>query len=112
MTVITKWYNLQSKYIIHTVAPVCYKYNDDSWMVVMKNSYNSCLKLAEDNWIKSISFPFLWAWVFCCDREKSAKIALDVAKNYISNNPYSIIESINFILWREEDYDIFNYFIN
>jgi O-acetyl-ADP-ribose deacetylase (regulator of RNase III) len=107
MVVLTIWYKLKAKYILHAHAPVCHKYKDDSWMKVMESTYQVCLDLADEKWLKSITFPFLWAWIFCCDREKSAKIALNIAKEYIINNQNSWIEKITFILWREKDYELF-----
>ena len=54
---ITKGYNLPASFIIHTVGPVYSGSTEDPKNLA--SCYKECLKLAEINQIKSISFPAL-----------------------------------------------------
>lgn len=93
--VITKGYNLPNKYVIHTVGPVYSGSQEDA--VLLKKSYLSCLKLAEKNNIKSISFPALSTGAFGYPIEEAAKISIGTILNYLRGK--TKIELIRMVLY-------------
>lgn len=103
--VLTKWYNLKSKYIIHTHWPVCYNYKDDSWEKILKACYINCLEICEEMNFKSISFPLISNWIFCCPIEKTSIIALNTIKNYFYENELSCIKNINIIIYEDTTFN-------
>ncbi|HEY4544680.1 MAG TPA: O-acetyl-ADP-ribose deacetylase [Tissierellaceae bacterium] len=99
---ITKAYNLKSKYIIHTVGPI-YRNDDDA--SVLKSAYLNSLKVAENNNIKSISFPSISTGAYGYPIEKASKIAIDTIFNYVNQN--TLIEKIKIVLYSEKDYNVY-----
>lgn len=78
--VVTKGYNLKSKYIIHAVGP---NYNlslnpEES----LKSAYLSSLKLAEKMGLQSIAFPCISTGVFGYPLEEATQIALKTILNF------------------------------
>ncbi len=107
LAVLTKGYNLPAKYIIHTVAPYCRGYLDDSWLQVLEACYINCLEIAEENNLTSISFPSLWTGIFWCDKVLAAEVALKTICNYILDNPASSLKKISFVLFNQEGFEIY-----
>ncbi|HHO76111.1 MAG TPA: RNase III inhibitor, partial [Deltaproteobacteria bacterium] len=54
---ITRGYNLPNKFVVHTVGPVYSGAPDDPKL--LRLCYINSLKVADDNHVKSISFPAL-----------------------------------------------------
>lgn len=87
--IITKGYNLLSKYVIDTVAPKWYL-NDPLREEHLKSCYKESIKLAEENNIKEIAFPCIGMGIYKCPLEIGAKIAIDTVKNKVDS-----LKSIN-----------------
>ena len=79
-SVISKGYNLQAKYVIHTVAPVYDDYHFDS---LLSKAYLSALKMAKKNELTSIAFPLLSAGTNGCPRDKAIEIAIDSITRFL-----------------------------
>jgi len=99
--VITWWYNLKSKYIIHTCWPICREYTDDSWKIILKNCYKNCLRLTDEKNLNSISFPLIWNGIFGCKVEETSIIALETIKEYFGNNN-SYIKDVRIIIYSDK----------
>ena len=82
---ITKGYNLQAKYVIHTVGSVWYGGNRNE-SELLKSCYKTALELAREYNIKTIAFPAVSCGVYGFPVEKACKIALDVVQEFISND--------------------------
>jgi O-acetyl-ADP-ribose deacetylase (regulator of RNase III) len=102
--VITTWWNLLAKYIIHTVWPHYYR-NEKDWKELLEKAYISCLNLAIEKWIKSISFPSISTWAYACPIEECRKIAVSTVKEFTNNHPE--IQEVRFVLHSEKDYKIY-----
>ena len=78
--------NLQAKYIIHTVGPVCNggNYKEDK---LLENCYRNSLKLAVDNKIKTIAFPAISTSIYSFPLERATQIAIKTVKELISTKP-------------------------
>ena len=106
--VITTAGNLPAKKVIHTVGPV---YNGGKRLEkekqLLSNCYNNCLILAEDNFLKSISFPNISTGIYRCPKDLAAQIAIETVSTY----EYKIIEEVVFVCFDDENYEIYQEYL-
>ncbi|MBN2589204.1 MAG: macro domain-containing protein [Sedimentisphaerales bacterium] len=100
--VITTAGNLQAKYVIHAVGPRQGEGNEDE---KLKNATLNSLKVANDNNLKSISFPAISTGIFGFPIEKCAQIMLAATIDYLKKS--TGIEKVVFCLFSKDDYNIF-----
>jgi len=100
--VITGGGNLKAKYVIHAVGPRMGEGNENE---KLKNATLNSLKLADENNIKSISFPAISTGIFGFPIRRCAEIMLRTAIDYL--NGRTGIEKIVFCLFSRPDYEIF-----
>jgi O-acetyl-ADP-ribose deacetylase (regulator of RNase III) len=100
--VITTAGNLKAKKIIHAVGPIQGQAIEDEKLA--QATLNS-LKLAEENNIKSISFPAISTGVFGFPMASCARIMLSVAVEYLKAG--TNIERVVFCLFDNNARDIF-----
>ena len=102
--IITKGYNLLSKYVIHTVAPKWYL-NEPLREEYLKSCYKESIKLAEENNIKEIAFPCIGMGIYKCPLEIGAKIAIDTVKSQV----YSLkaINKIYFVCGNKNQFEVY-----
>ena len=99
--VLTEWYNLNAKYIIHTLWPDIRDYKDDSWRELLSNCYTNSLQIADKNNITSISFPLIWNWAFGLDIKETSIIVLNTIRKYFNDNKSSI-KVVNIIIFNNK----------
>ena len=87
--VITKGYNLKSKYIIHAVGPV-YKDGNSGEETYLKSAYKNSLKLAKDYNLKSIAFPLISAGIYGYPKKEALNIAVTTIKEFLQDNDMDI----------------------
>jgi O-acetyl-ADP-ribose deacetylase (regulator of RNase III) len=104
--ILTKAYNLPSKYVIHTVGPIIQFKVRAIDELSLANCYKHSLELAVSNNIRNIAFPCISTGVFRFPKEKACKIALKTVDNFISENPDKI-DKVVFNLWSIEDVEIY-----
>lgn len=105
---LTKAYNLPSKYVIHTVGPqVGYELTQKE-IDELKSSYNSILKLADENNLESIAFCCISTGVFRFPNEPAAEIAVSTVEEYLNNHPNTSLKKIIFNVFKDEDLEIYN----
>ena len=101
---ITRGYNLNAKYIIHTVGPVWqgggYKESEQ-----LANCYRNTLKLASKNKIKSIAFPSISTGAYGFPIEKAAVIAFKEVKKFLEED--KAIREVIFVLFSDQDLEIY-----
>lgn len=102
--IITKGYNLLSKYVIHTVAPKWYL-NDPLREEQLKSCYKESIKLAEENNIKEIAFPCIGMGIYKCPLEIGAKIAIDMVKSQIES--LKSVNKIYFVCGNKDQFKIY-----
>lgn len=102
--VITTAGNLPAKYVIHTVGP---RWNDgnNNEMALLRNCYLNCFKLANDNKVKTISFPNISTGVYKFPKEKAAEIAFKAIQDSIADYPQ--IERVNIVCYDADNYQIY-----
>lgn len=100
--VITSAGNLPARFVIHTVGPVWHngKTNEDEFLA---NAYRNSLKRAEENEVKTISFPNISTGVYGFPKERAARIATSIVKHH---QPHSI-KKVLFVCFDEENFRIY-----
>ena len=107
---ITDSFNLKSlgiKHIIHAVGPDCRIIKDTKQQdFLLEQSYKNSLILADKNNITSIAFPFISSAIYAFPKKRASNIVLKTVVNYIKNNNTKI-NSVYFVLFSQEDFDLF-----
>lgn len=101
---ITKGYNLNAKYVIHTVGPVWQDGNHEEDNL-LESCYQEIIKLTNSHEIKSIAIPCISTGVYMFPPERAANIAINTIlemKNYFSYPKECI-----FCCYLEQDYYIY-----
>lgn len=100
--VITSGGNLKVKYVIHAVGPRMGEGNEDE---KLKNATLNSLKLADDNNLKSISFPAISTGIFGFPIQRCAKIMLQTSIGYLKGQ--TSLEKVVFCLFGQANFDVF-----
>lgn len=103
--VITTGGNLPASYVIHTVGPI-WRGGDQGESRILENAYRNSLKLAQDQGIRSISFPSISTGAYGYPVEKAAKIAIMTVKDFIDQNP-GVFEEVIFTLFDLDTYEVY-----
>lgn len=98
--VITKGYQLPSKYVIHTVGPVWGKdkSNEDKQLA---DCYRNSLQLAQQYQLHSIAFPSISTGIYSFPIDKAAYIAMNTIFHFLENHSFG---KVVMTLFSEEDY--------
>jgi O-acetyl-ADP-ribose deacetylase (regulator of RNase III) len=102
--VITTAGNLPAKYVIHTVGPV-WNGGVKNERILLMNAYFSCLEIATNKGLKSISFPNISTGVYRFPKEEAAKIAINTTLEYFKTKKDTM--DIYFVCFDDENYDIY-----
>ena len=91
---ITKGYDLQAKWVIHTVGPVWHDgvRGEDA---LLASCYRNSLELAARHHIKSIAFPSISTGAYRFPLERAARIALAETNQFLGRN--ASIEKVLFV---------------
>ena len=112
--VITKGYNLKSKYIIHAVGPI-YKDGNSNEETYLKSAYENSLKLAKDYNLKSIAFPLISAGIYGYPKEEALNIAISTIKEFLKHNEmdiYLVVFDRKVVQLSEELYENIKHYID
>lgn len=103
--IVTKAYNLPSRFIFHTVGPVVYgrvtKENESD----LAKCYLNCLAKADEMKLKSIAFCCISTGVFGYPKEEAALLAVKVVREYKEQTPSDV--KVIFDVFEEEDYELY-----
>jgi O-acetyl-ADP-ribose deacetylase (regulator of RNase III) len=94
--------NLKAKHVIHAVGPRMGEGNEDQ---KLKNATLSSLKLADENGLKSISFPAISTGIFGFPIERCAEIMLKTTIDYLKGQ--TGLEKVVFCLFGRGSYEVF-----
>ncbi len=106
---ITKGYKLPAKYVIHTVGPIWYGGNKNE-KELLKSCYETALKLAKENKIKTIAFPAISCRVYHFPIEEACKLATETVKEFIITN--DCFDKVIFIDINDNIIDIYKRILN
>jgi len=102
--VITTGGNLKAKYVIHAVGPI-YRGGTHGEDKLLASAYRSCLEIASEKRIKSISFPSISTGAYGYPIRDAARIALETTRDYLAEHPE--IELVRFVLFGAVDLEIY-----
>jgi O-acetyl-ADP-ribose deacetylase (regulator of RNase III) len=94
--------NLKAKYVIHAVGPRMGEGNEDE---KLKNATLNSLKLADEENIKSISFPAVSSGIFGFPIDRCAKIMLRATIDYLEGQ--TDLEKVVFCLFGQDSFNVF-----
>ena len=100
--VITNAGNLNAKFVIHAVGPRMGEGNEDE---KLKNATRNSLKVADENNIKSISFPAISTGIFGYPIARCAEIMIKTILDYIKTS--TGLKKIVFCLYGQDSYNVF-----
>lgn len=106
---ITPAFNLPCKYVIHTVGPVVIGKLTRNDNEMLESCYRSCLRIADENNLKSIAFCCISTGEFHFPNDKAAKLAISTVKNYKEETDSKI--EVIFNVFKDEDYEIYRKFL-
>ena len=101
---LTRGYNLDSKYVIHTVGPRYSGIKKDK--EDLASCYRTSLKIVRENNIRSVSFPAISTGIFGFPIESCADIMIDSTIAYIEIEDTKL-EKIIYCLYGQEAFNIF-----
>jgi O-acetyl-ADP-ribose deacetylase (regulator of RNase III) len=100
--VITSGGNLKAKFVIHAVGPRMGEGNEDE---KLKNATLNSLKVADENQLKSISFPAISTGIFGFPIQRCAEIMLKTTIDYLKAQ--TNLERVVFCLFGQDSYKVF-----
>jgi O-acetyl-ADP-ribose deacetylase (regulator of RNase III) len=100
--VITTGGDLKAKYVIHAVGPRMGEGDEDS---KLKNATLNSLKLADENNLKSITFPAISTGIFGYPIQRCAEIMLKATIEYLKGQ--TGLEKVVFCLFGRDSYKVF-----
>ncbi len=103
---ITPAYNLPCRYVLHTVGPIITGELTDKDRDLLASCYRECLRLADENDLKSIAFCCISTGEFHFPNAEAAKIAVDTVMDY--RNTKSVKTEVIFNVWKDIDYRIYH----
>ena len=98
---LTKGYNLQATYIIHTVGPY-YRDGKSGESDDLTSCYRHSLELAVDHQIRTIAFPCISTGIFRYPFDEAATIALKTISSFLENN--DSLELVTLVCFSENDF--------
>jgi len=103
--VATGAYRLPAKFVFHAVGPV-YRDGRHGEPALLASCYTTCLHMAEDHGLHTISFPAISTGIYGYPLEDAAAIAISEAKAHLSKSPAQIQEII-FVLFGQRAFDVY-----
>jgi O-acetyl-ADP-ribose deacetylase (regulator of RNase III) len=100
--VITTGGNLKARHVIHAVGPRMGEGQEDQ---KLKNATLNSLKVADENNLKSISFPAISTGIFGFPIERCAEIMLKTTIDYLKGQ--TGLEKVVFCLFGTDSYEVF-----
>jgi O-acetyl-ADP-ribose deacetylase (regulator of RNase III) len=100
--VITAGGSLKAKHVIHAVGPRMGEGDEDR---KLRNATLNSLKVADENHLKSISFPAISTGIFGFPIERCAEIMLKITIEYLKGR--TGLEKVVFCLFGRDSYEVF-----
>ncbi|KAM6956317.1 ADP-ribose glycohydrolase MACROD2 [Aplochiton taeniatus] len=103
---ITCGYDLQAKYVIHTVGPVARGHVGSTETRDLTSCYQNSLKLLMEHGLSTVAFPCISTGIYGFPNDPAADIALKTVKAWVEEHPDQITRVI-FCVFLETDYKIY-----
>ena len=102
---LTRGYNLPAQYVLHTVGPIVQGSVKPQDREDLAACYNSCLKLAEENNLKTVAFCCISTGEFHFPNQEAAEIAVKTVTGFLRHN--TSIEKVIFNVFKDIDAEIY-----
>lgn len=102
---ITPAYNLPCKYVLHTVGPIVQGHLTKNHEDLLRSCYISCLELAAENNLESMTFCCISTGVFMFPNERAAEIAVDTVREYLKKE--TSVKKVIFNVFKDSDKEIY-----
>jgi O-acetyl-ADP-ribose deacetylase len=103
--VITTAGDMPAKFVIHTVGPI-WRGGTKGEAQILASCYTQSLRLAQDEGLRSISFPSVSTGAYGYPLDLAAKVALKAVKEFLEQN--SGIDEVFFVLWGKESFEAYD----
>ena len=100
---LTSGHALRATYVIHTVGPVYSVTSPDA--EDLRSCYRNSLRLADENGIRSISFPAISTGAFGYPLEEAVQISLATVTEYLKEE--TSLKLVRFVLYSQSAYDAY-----
>ena len=97
--------DLPARYVFHAVGPIFQggKHGEAS---LLASCYRTCLALAEERQVGTLSFPSISTGVYGYPIQEAAPIALGEVSGHLSR-PGTRVREVVFVLFAQSDYDVY-----
>ena len=102
---ITKAYNLPCRYILHTVGPIISGTPTKTDCELLAGCYRSCLELAAENGLESVSFCCISTGEFHFPNDRAAQIAVGTVKEFMVQE--TSVKKVVFNVFKNPDKEIY-----
>jgi O-acetyl-ADP-ribose deacetylase (regulator of RNase III) len=103
LAVITTAGKMKARHVIHTVGPVYSGSTEDP--KTLASCYTECLKLADANGLKSVSFPAISTGVYGYPMAEAARVSLSAVKEYLAGD--TKLALVRFVLFGREAHEAY-----
>jgi O-acetyl-ADP-ribose deacetylase (regulator of RNase III) len=104
--VITDGYALPARYVIHTVGPIWRNEGNPTDLdATLASCYRSCLKLADENDVKTIGFPSISTGIYGFPIGRAAGIAIAACLDHLKAG--GIQQTITFCCFSDADREVY-----
>lgn len=103
---ITFAYNLPSKFVLHTVGPIITHKLEEKDRQLLASCYLSCLKLAEEYKLTSLSFCCISTGEFRFPKDEAAQIAIKTVQDYLNKQQSSL--KVVFNVFSQDDKELYS----
>jgi O-acetyl-ADP-ribose deacetylase (regulator of RNase III) len=98
--------NLPARYIFHAVGPR-YRDGQHGEPEQLRSCYRTCLDLAAERGIVSISFPSISTGIYGYPIEEAVGIALEAIANWLGEHAAASVRDIKLVQFSERDHQIY-----
>ena len=106
---ITDAYDLKCNYVIHTVGPMYSNKSDDE--ADLAECYDSCLYMAREHGLHSITFPCISTGYFGYPKKDACDIAVQTVLEWLTDNDDYEME-VTFCCKDDENYNIYQEYLD
>ncbi len=104
---VTKGYNLNVKYIFHTVGPKINNKITKQDKIDLQNCYLSCLNKLKEMNLTNIVFPCISTGIYGFDKNKAYEIAYKTVSKFIDKNKdikviFNVFDNENYLLYKNK----------
>ena len=103
--VVTGAGRLPARFVFHAVGPV-YRDGKHGEPDLLASCYRKCLELAEENEVKTLSFPSISTGAYGYPVRDAARIATAVIAKHLENEKSDVSEVI-LVLFSKSDYEVY-----